>query len=397
MHLTTEAAPSLATRPFVLLAVVDFAYFLGAGVTIHTLPLYVTGPLAGSEADAGLAFGAFALTALLLRPVAGRLCDTRGRRPLLAGGAVLAAVVTAAMVPADTLAVVVALRVLLGVAEAAFMVASFAALADLAPAGRLGEALSYNSLGLYLGLALGPPLGEVLVAQVGLTGAWTAAALLCACAAVLVGGVGETRPATQEAAPASYVHRPAVPAALGFFTSVVAMAGVLAFSTLRAVEVDLATTSAPLLVYGAVVVVCRIACARVHDRFPPLVMGACALVVIGLGLVVVALGGSAPWLLAGAAVVGLGVTFSTPAFFAAIFSTAAPSQRGAASGTASVFFDLGLGVGPVGLGLVASAGGLSWAFATAGLVAGVGAIWTAWLAARVSRPALSAGPGLRPT
>ena len=45
----------------------------------------------------------------------------------------------------------VALRLLAGVAEAAFFVASFAALADLAPPDRMGEALSYNSLGLYLG------------------------------------------------------------------------------------------------------------------------------------------------------------------------------------------------------------------------------------------------------
>ena len=46
-----------------------------------------------------------------------------------------------------TLPAVVALRLVLGVAEAAFFVASFAALADLAPPDRMGEALSYNSLG----------------------------------------------------------------------------------------------------------------------------------------------------------------------------------------------------------------------------------------------------------
>ena len=43
----------------------------------------------GDQAGAGLAFGAFAVSALLLRPFTGRLSDTRGRRPLLLGGAVL--------------------------------------------------------------------------------------------------------------------------------------------------------------------------------------------------------------------------------------------------------------------------------------------------------------------
>ena len=186
--------PRCSTRSLVGLSLADLAYFLAEAVAIHTLPRQVTGPLAGTEADAGMAFGAFALSALLLRPVAGRLCDRRGRRPVLAGGALLAAVVMAGMLLADTLALVVGLRVLLGVAEAAFMVASFTVLADLAPVGRLGEALSYNSLGLYVGLALGPVLGEVLVEHVGLAGAWTAAALLCAFAAVIASRLGETLP-----------------------------------------------------------------------------------------------------------------------------------------------------------------------------------------------------------
>jgi predicted MFS family arabinose efflux permease len=73
------------------------------------------------------------------------------------GGAVLAAACLLATAYTDSLAVIVGLRLLSGVAEAAFFVASFAALADLAPPSRMGEALSYNSLGLYLGIAFGLP------------------------------------------------------------------------------------------------------------------------------------------------------------------------------------------------------------------------------------------------
>ena len=103
------------------------------------------------------------MSALLLRPYVGRLSDRVGRRPLLVGGALLAAAALGLTATVDSLWAVVALRLLAGVAEASFFVAAFAALADLAPPDRLGEALSYNSLGLYLGLALGPPLGELLV------------------------------------------------------------------------------------------------------------------------------------------------------------------------------------------------------------------------------------------
>ena len=91
------------------------------------------------KAGAGLAFGAFAVSALILRPVAGRLADTRGRRPLLVGGALLSALGMLGTAYADNLVLVVLLRLLLGVAEAAFFVAALAALADLAPASRMAR------------------------------------------------------------------------------------------------------------------------------------------------------------------------------------------------------------------------------------------------------------------
>ena len=88
--LPPEAPASLFTAAFIRLGLGDLAYFTAAGVAIYALPPYVTGPVGSDEAGAGLAFGAFAITALLLRPFAGRLSDVHGRRPLLVGGALLA-------------------------------------------------------------------------------------------------------------------------------------------------------------------------------------------------------------------------------------------------------------------------------------------------------------------
>ena len=77
----------------------------------------------------------------------------------------------------------------------------------------------------------------------------------------------------------------------------------------------------------------------------------------------------------GAAIFALGVTLSTPAFFSAIFATAKPDERGAASGTASVFLDLGIALGPMVLGLAAQAGGIPLAFGIAAAVVLAGCGW----------------------
>lgn len=381
-----RGADRLFTRPFVTLALADLAYFTASGVAIYALPFYVTGPLGSDESGAGLAFGAFAVTALVLRPFAGRLADRFGRRPLLLAGASLCCVAMLLTAAADTLPAVVLLRLVLGVAEAAFFVASFAALADLAPPGRTGEALSYNSLGLYLGLALGPPLGETLVRTRGFTTTWAAAAALALLAAVAVRGIGETRtPRSGADAKPPLIFRKALPATLGFVTSIVAMGGFLAFAALQADAVDLTTTSVPLIVYGSVVVAGRIVFARIPDRLPPLVLGAAALALMAIGLAVAAATDTATGLIVGTVLLATGVTFSTPAFFSAAFATAAPSERGAASGTVSAALDVGLGGGPVILGLVAASAGIPGAFGVAAMVALAGSAWTCFLAWRDPR------------
>ena len=367
----------LVTGSFVLLTAAELAYFTSVGIAIYALPLFVTGPVGSDMAGAGIAFGAFAVSALLLRPLAGRLSDTWGRRPLLITGAVLCAVSMALTAHAETLTAVIALRLVLGVAEAAFFVAAIAALADLAPPGRIGEAMSINSLGLYLGLAFGPPLGEGLVKAVGFTAAWYAAGVLSVIAAIVVMALGETRsPQTDTGTRAPLIHWATVPLAAGFFTSTVAIGGFLAFAALHADAAGLPNPSIPLITYGIVVVVCRVLFAKVPDRVPALPLGASALGIIAAGLIMTAVWATPVGIVSAALMLGVGVAFSTPAFFTAIFTATKPSERGAASGTASAFLDLGIGGGPIMLGFVAQSAGIPWALGVGAGVAVIGGIWT---------------------
>lgn len=370
----------LLTRAFVTLAIADLAYFTAVGVAIHTLPLYVTGPVGSDEAGAGLAFGVFGVTALVCRPYAGRLSDTRGRRPLLFVGAMLCALGMVLIPYVDSLALIVGIRLMQGVAEAAFFVAGFALLADLAPPDRMGEALSYNSLGLYLGIAFGPPLGEVLLEQWGYDVAWYGATALAALAGVLSLLLVEPPHDREAGGHGRLIHVPGIAVSLGFFTSLAAIGGFLTFASLYSEDVGMSNTSLALLTYGCVVVACRIFFARVPDRLPSLPLGAASLTAIAAGLVLIAVVRHPAALLVGAVIMAVGVAFSTPAFFAAIFATASPAERGAAAGTASMFIDLGLGFGPIALGLVADARGIPWALAAGAGIALVGALWTLRLA-----------------
>ncbi len=365
----------LLTPAFVALTLSDLAYFSAAGVLLAVTPLFVVGPLESDKAGVGLAMGAFSVTTLLLRPLAGRWTDRYGRRRLLLAGAVLYAVLVTGHLLVDGVVALVVLRLLLGVAEALYFVAGFAALADLAPPGRAGEALSLNSLALYVGIAVGPLVGQGLLDLGGYTAAWLGAATLSAAAVGLAAKVPETlAPQAEDAPPTPLVHRAALLPGVGLGVGIACMSGFFAFAVLHARDLGLDAWSVVLLAFGSVVVGCRTVFRSLPDRLPPLLLAAASLFLTGLGLLTIASVDSITGLFVGTALLGVGTAFITPAVFAAVFGMVDPSERGSAAATVSVFIDLGFGGGPMLLGLVAAGSGIPVAFAVAAAVSVAGAL-----------------------
>ena len=64
---------------------VTFCGLVAVGSVLPVLPRYIHGPLGSGDVAVGVVIGAYAVTGLLLRPVAGRFADTRGRKPTVAG------------------------------------------------------------------------------------------------------------------------------------------------------------------------------------------------------------------------------------------------------------------------------------------------------------------------
>lgn len=364
----------LLTKPFIALSLADLAYFTSLGVMIPLVPLLAVGPLGAGPAGAGLAVGAFAVAALLLRPVAGRLADVRGRRPVLLTGGLLFTVVSAAHLLAEHLLVLVLLRVLLGVAEALFFVASMAVLADLSPKDRLGEAISYNSLSLYLGIVLGPAIGELLLATGNYRLAFLGAALLALVATLLALRIPETGRPDRQTASLPLIDRAVLGPGLAFFSGLAGLGGFLALGALHTRDVGIGGSGVVLGVFGTVVIVGRIALAKASNRLPPLHLGAMALVLCGLGQATLSLVRNPAGVVAGATILGLGITLLTPAFYRAVLANVPPALHGRGAGTFSVFVDLGLGGGPLLLGAVASLAGIPGAFAAASVLAVAGAL-----------------------
>ena len=365
----------LFTGAFLLLSLADLAYFTAFGLLIPVVPLFASGPLAVGPVGVGVAVGTFSVTALVLRPFAGRLADRWDRQRLLVAGALWFTVVVAAHLAVTEYWALPLLRVLLGIAEAVFFVAGVAALSDLAPAERLGAALSYNSLALYLGISVGPALGEWLLCSGGFRAAWTGAIGLGAAATLLASCIPPLPVPAAGGTPAPLLPARLVGPGLAFLAGLAGAAGFLAFAALHARDVGLAGAGPVLFVYGAVVLVCRIAFAKHVDRAPAVHLSAAALVLCAVGLASMAALRNALGFVSGPR--SSQSALLTPAFYRALMSQLPASQHGAAAATFSVFVDLGLGVGPILFGLVAKWASIPAAFgvgAAFALLAAVGLV-----------------------
>ena len=369
------APERLFTRAFVAVFAAALAFFVGGGMVLPVAPLFAAGPIGADALGFGAAMGVFSLASLAVRPVVGRSADRFGRRPLLVGGSLLTVIAMLLHLGATTLPLFIAARALLGVAEAAFLVAALAATGDLAPARRTGEALSLMSLSIYVGVAVGPAIGEALLAGGGFRAVWVAAALLAAGAAGLAWLVPETRPAAARQAdgPRGRLFHPAgvFPGFL-ILCATFGMAGFLTFVPLHAVALGLDGAGSALAVFGVVVILVRLLGARLPDRFGPFRLCGTALGCTAAGLLLIGVLPGMAGLLLGAAVLSAGVALTMPAALSLAIGRAPADERGSVVGTASVFLDLSFGLAPVVLAPIAAAAGYPAVFVASAAVAATG-------------------------
>lgn len=373
------ARPRLVTPTFLLVTVATFAYFLSIGIVIPVLPVYVSGPLDGTDLSVGIAVGAFSLSALLLRPWAGRVGDRRGRRLLLVAGALLVTGSTAGYLIASSLPALVALRLVAGAGEALFFVGAASIVHDVAPDDRRGEAASLFSLALWGSLAVGPLLGESLLGVDRFGAVWVVAAASALAASIIAARMPETRPDGAAEHVGRILHpgglRPGLIVALGIW----GFAGFEAFVPLYARSLGLDGADMVFVVLAVIILSVRSLGARLPDRLGFVRSARFALMGSALGLATMGLWGRPAGLFVGTAIFAFGQSLMFPALMSLAVSRAPAAERGGVVGTFTAFVDLAFGAGALTLGGIAAAVGYAGTFLAAGALSVLGMVILAGL------------------
>jgi MFS family permease len=355
-----------AHRAFAAIFVVTGLGLLAVGATLPVLPRYVRGPLDGSDLEVGIVSGAFAITGLACRPLAGRLADQRGRRLVVMGGAICAAIAGLLyLVPAGVPGLIVA-RLVLGAGEGAVYTAGSAWIVDMTPADRRGRIIGLYGLAIWGGLALGPPVGELILQATSFDMVWVFAAAAPLLGALIAWRIPESyvpHPSLED--DRRLISREALRPGLGLSLAIVGYAAMAAFVVLHLDEQGVGHGAAVFAAFAASVVAMRVVGGWLPDRFGsiPCIVGAG----IGeaAGLLMIAEAGSTEFAIAGAICMGAGFALLFPSLALLVVNRVPEERRGVAMGTFTAFFDLGMGVGSPLVGAAAALGGYEAAFVLA--------------------------------
>ncbi len=357
-------------KTFKQMIVIDMGFWLSVYLFLPVLPLAYRA-LGLPDQSVGLAVGAYALGALAVRLPVGRLIDRFGCLPVIRFGLLLCILAVAAYPFAQTVLGATLLRFLHGVGGASYSTAAITWVTLQYGDGRLKESIALYTLCIMLGVGAATAGGSWLYQYGGFNGI-VLLSLLGAIAALLgfpqQGGRPRGR-ASDAPSACSVLCRPSVwLPTLNQFVVYACYGSMTTFLPLQLAE------SAVLwpfyLAYAAAVLLSRLFALRLgrllgdHAAKALLLLGGvtclCPLLLKGELLL---------WLSGAGA--GCAVGLATPILTGLVAAHTESSIRGTALGLFGVAMDLGLGVGAIVMGVVASQAGYPGVFGTMSGLCGV--------------------------
>ena len=367
-----SGADSEHRRPGLSFAGIFAVTFLGliaVGSVLPVLPRYVRGPLDSSDLAVGIVIGSYAVTGLLLRPVAGRLADTRGRRPTVLVGALLVSLSGLLYLPHLGIPGLIFARLVLGAGEGALYTAGSAWIVDMAPAERRGRILGLYGLAVWGGLSVGPLLGEVLLHAFSYSTVWITAAVLPLLGAAIALRVPDPFQPLAHAEPHPLIAPEAVRPGLAVALASVGYATLAAFIVLLLESRGVGHGATVFAAFAAMIVLARLLAGHLPDRYGPAPVAIGAVLVEAAGLLLIALSHSLVLALVGGMAMGGGFSLLNPSLMLIAVGRVSQAARGAAMGTYTAFFDAGVGIGAPLAGLAAALTSYEGAFVLAAAVA----------------------------
>ena len=381
MPTPSPASSSLSiTLQIVSIVFYTFIAFLCIGLPIAVLPGYVHEQLGFSAVVAGLTIGSQYLATLLSRPMAGRLSDSVGtKRAIVYGlsGIVLSGVLTLISTllqsfPLPSLLILIVGRLLLGVAQGLIGVGTISWCMGQVGVEHTARSISWNGIASYGAIAIGAPLGVVMVGELGFASLGVALSLLAGAALLMIRNKPSVPVIRGERLPFWAVFGRIAPFGAGLSLASIGYGTLTTFITLFYISRGWTGAAWCLTVFGMCFILARLLFISSIARFGGFNSAIACMSIETLGLVLLWLAPSTAFALVGAGLAGFGLSLVYPALGVEAIKQVPNTSRGAGLSAYAVFFDLALAIAGPLMGAVALNLGYSSIFFCAALLSVTG-------------------------
>ena len=369
-----------------------FIAFICIGLPIAVLPGYVHDQLGFSAVIAGLTIASQYLATLLSRPFAGRLVDSLGTKPAIVYGLIgiaISGVLTSLAValqgwPLLSLCILIAGRIFLGIAQGLIGVGTISWGIAQVGSQHTARAIGWNGIASYGAIAIGAPLGVVMIDQLEFFSLGVTLLLLALFALLLIRKKPSIPVISGVRLPFWSVFGLIAPYGISLTLASIGYGTLTTFITLFYIDRGWVGAAYCLSVFGVCFILARLIFTNSISRFGGYTVAIVCMTIETVGLTLLWLAPSEAYALTGAGLTGFGLSLVYPALGVEAVKRVPVSSRGAGLSAYAVFFDLALAIaGPI-MGAIALNMGYPWIFFSAAVMCCVGLLLSVTLSRRAN-------------
>ncbi len=352
---------SLWTKEFILMTISNLFLFFSFQMLIPTMPAY-TQQSGGDQFAVGLVVGIFTISALLIRPFAGKALDTINRKYVLFIGLIIFVISAFSYQWTTTVFLILSLRFIHGIGWGITTTSFGTIIADIIPSKRRGEGMGYYGLSSTFGMALAPLIGIWIMDNKGFPFLFSTATILALITLVLTqlntySKEENQKISKEEERKKSFLDglmekRALFPSFL-ILLFAITYGGVITFITIYGKEQNIENVGWFFMGNALMVMLSRPISGKIFDKKGHQAVLIPGVIFVAIGLLLLSYTTNVTMLVLAALSYGLGFGTVQPALQAWTINRVPPQRRGAANATFFSAFDLGIGIGSMTLGVVA--------------------------------------------
>lgn len=364
--------PTFWTKNFTMLTLANLLMAIAFYFMLPILPLYLVERLVVSKSEVGIILSLYTIAALIIRPFIGWAIDEYGRKGIYLLAFLLFSLSFIAYPLASGVLLFLGIRFAHGIFWGALTTTSSTIAVDIIPPSRRGEGIGIFGLSMTIGMAIGPMIAILITGESRFVLLFVTTICISFIGFLLASIIKYPKYKTTSKIVSftlkGLVEKTAIPVSVNMIFVMFTYGGILSFIALYTREIGIRNSGMFFLLLSLGIGLSRIGSGRVIDKRGPAAVSFIGILLLVVGFAILALIKTPIGYHMAGGVLGLGYGVIMPTFHTMINNITPPNRRGAANATFFTAFDMGIGLGMIGTGMLSQWLGFSSTFLVSSVI-----------------------------